>query len=396
MRIFNVILLALVATLTTTLPASAGDLAFGSDEYRSGLNVGLSEPAARDALLTGFSVTLSGKVEKDAHAMGFDVDIDGPVGQDLYAAGFSVKVAQPVGEDATISGATIRLGKDAAIGGNARLVGADIVIDAPISGNLLAAAGDLTINAPITGDAMITARTLTFGAGARISGTLTYSAPAAVAIAASVVAPERVHFTKTEASGQVDTVKQAIDQSTAHLWPSLFAVLVGVIVSLLFLVGIGALLLVLVPGKVDALRAMTLDGAGKSIAFGILGLSMLIGLIPISIMAIIGIPLVPVILLLIIAFWICGYLLGVHALAMSFANAFSTPSTALAWRLSVLAAGLCVLALLNFIPFIGWLANLLTVLLGMGGITRAVLRRWMVQADRPGQARAVAEPSSGL
>jgi hypothetical protein len=43
-------------------------------------------------------------------------------------------------------------------------------------------------------------------------------------------------------------------------------------------------------------------------------------------------------------------------------------------RLLVLAAAIILVALLNFIPFVGWVANYTLVLLGIGAMTRAVFQ----------------------
>lgn len=394
MRDFHKFLLAVAATLTMAFPAAADSLVFGGDAYHSGVNINLSEPVQRDALLGGFSVTLSGKVEKDAHAMGFDVDVDAPVGQDLYVAGFSVEVAKPVGEDLTASGGTVTIGKDAAIGGNARLFGGTVEIDAPIAGSLLVAAGDLTINGTVAGDVQLAVGKLAFGPDARIMGMLRYSAPAPIDIAASVVAPDRVQFTKTERGSQNETVQQTIDRSMPSFWPSFFSLVLGMIMTVVFLVVVAGVFLYLAPQLIEDLRVLSMDEPAKSIGFGVLGLSMLIGLVPISAMAIIGIPLIPVIALAIVVFWIAGYALGVYALSMRVAAAFMTLNPTLAVRLTVLAAGLCVFAILHFIPFLGWLANLLAVLLGMGGLTRALLKRWMARG-KP-NAVSVERPPSAL
>jgi hypothetical protein len=71
--------------------------------------------------------------------------------------------------------------------------------------------------------------------------------------------------------------------------------------------------------------------------------------------------------------WIFGYALGAYSVAMRVRAGFSSagdPSNIT--RILVFAASICVVALLNFIPFVGWVANYTLVLLGIGAMIRAL------------------------
>ena len=47
------------------------------------------------------------------------------------------------------------------------------------------------------------------------------------------------------------------------------------------------------------------------------------------------------------------------------------------WILVVLAVAVTLITLLNFIPFLGWVANYTLVLLGIGAMTSAIFE-WMI------------------
>lgn len=47
----------------------------------------------------------------------------------------------------------------------------------------------------------------------------------------------------------------------------------------------------------------------------------------------------------------------------------------------LLAAGLVALAVLNFIPIVGWLINLVVMLLGLGSITLLILERLLIRSE---------------
>jgi hypothetical protein len=112
----------------------------------------------------------------------------------------------------------------------------------------------------------------------------------------------------------------------------------------------------------------------KSISLGILGLSASIGLVPVSAMTLIGIPLVPIAFLLAFVFWIIGYLIGVFAISVRLTGAFRDVPSSAGGKLLLLTLGFIAAITLNFIPIIGWLINLALVFLGLGSIVLAGAR----------------------
>jgi hypothetical protein len=379
------IVLFVAAMLAT--PAVADDrITVGGDAYVSGARASLSDPSARDAFLSGFTVDLTGKVEKDVSAAGFDVDVNAPVGQDFYAAGFSIKVNQPIAEDVTAAGFSIYLGPQAAIGGNARLTAGSVEIDAPIAGSVIAAAGSLTMNGTVTGDARLTAGKLVFGPNAKIGGALTYFAAEPITIPASVIAADRVHYEKLEAKAVAETARQAMGEGRFGFWPTFATVLAAFVLLIAFLAAMAAMLFAFAPKLTEDLRADAMASPFRSILLGILGLSMIFGLMPVSMMTLIGIPLMPIILLGAIALWIAGYLLGAYGTSMHVAAAFNRTPQSPGARLLVLVIGLVIIAALNFIPIIGWLINLAVVFLGLGAIVVRVVLALANRRDAAAQA----------
>ena len=242
-------------------------------------------------------------------------------GGDLYAAGASVSVDGKVGRDLTASGFTVRLRKGANVAGNARIAGGSVRILAPIEGSLVVTAGRLEINAPVSGDASLTAAEISFGDDAKINGNLSYSAPSRIAIPASVIDPEKVTFTQITRPEAFKGLREGFGEGWSP-WPSFFAILFAFVLSIVFLTLIGAVLLAVIPGTVEAARERASNRAGMSLLAGFFGLAMLIGLVPVSGMTIIGIPFIPIAVLLIAAVWIVSYLLGVYAISLRIAGAF--------------------------------------------------------------------------
>ena len=102
---------------------------------------------------------------------------------------------------------------------------------------------------------------------------------------------------------------------------------------------------------------------------------MLFGLVLVTALTIIGLPFVPIAILVIIATWFLGYALGAYSVAMRLwvgLGGADDPSNMT--RLALLGGAIIFVALLNFIPFVGWVVNYTLVLLGVGAMTRAVLQ----------------------
>lgn len=356
-------------------PSSADDrITVGNDAYLSGNNTIATGASSRDAFFSGFNVDVQGRVEKDLHAAGFDVDVNAPVAGDSYAAGFSVDVTEPVGDDFTAAGCNIYLRERAAIGGNARITGCSIVIDSPVSGSLTAATGDLTLNGVIAGDALITVNTMKFGSSARINGNLTYHAREPIAIPAAVIAPERVRFQKIEVSSTVEQWRRSGERNLPMVWPSFLALLSAFALTILFLVLIAAVLSAFMPRQMALWKGEALAAPIKTLALGVLGLSMSVGLVPVSAMTLVGIPLIPFAMLLILVLWIVGYIVGAYALTSRLMAAFPSIPDSMGGRIVALAAVVTILALLNFIPVIGWLINLAVLFAGLGAMVMKAAR----------------------
>ena len=160
------------------------------------------------------------------------------------------------------------------------------------------------------------------------------------------------------------------------IFPTFAAVLFGFLITLLFFLALGALMLGFMPKRLENMRAGIADAPGKSVLVGVVGLSMLFGMVPIIGMTIIGLLFVPIAVLIIIVAWTLGYALGTYSVAMRVWSAFAAyEEPGNVTRLLVFAAAITLVAMLNFIPFVGWVVNYTLVLLGIGAMTRAFFYR---------------------
>ncbi len=348
----------------------------GGDLLAAGGRVEGTGAAPRDLLITGGRVLVNGPVAEDLYASGFSIDIAARVGADANAAGAQVTLGSEVGGDAVLAGAVLTVSDSADVAGNLRLFGASVTMDGAVSGALLISAGEARLNGPVSGDVMLNVANLSFGPEARIDGQLTLATSEDVDIPTEVIPSGRVTYVAIDTPEWREFDELAWEGMPQA--PSAAALAGGYLISLAFLLAVGAAFLALVPGRVASMRRMAIDRPGLTILLGFIGFSTLVGLVPVSAMTIIGLPLLPMAILTLILAWVLGYLLGAYVLAMAIARAAGLgDSPSLPIRIAVLAAAITGAALLNFIPFLGWIGNVALVFLGIGAMTEGLLRSFM-------------------
>ncbi|MEL6888694.1 MAG: hypothetical protein AAFO86_08285 [Pseudomonadota bacterium] len=351
----------------------------GGDTYVAGETVTQTLDAAGDVFVAGRSTTILGQTEGDFHSAAFDVVVDIDVAEDAYAAGATVTLKGTVGDGLSAAGFTVRTEASSRVAGNARLAGATVVVDGAIDGSLSAAGRDVLLNAPVAGDARITARSLRFGPDAVVLGRLTYTTDAPLEVPERVAPDARVTY---EAPSGASLLRQWEGMGDVTIFPTFASMFFGFLVTLLFFVLLGALALGFAPRQVSWLRKTIGASPGRTLLKGVVGLSILFGAIPVTGMTIVGIPFVPVAVLGIVLVWTLAYALGAYAVAMrvwiGLGGEMDPPTLT---RLAVLAAAIVAVALLNFIPFVGWVANYTLVLLGVGAMTHAAFLALVPDVD---------------
>lgn len=372
MRLFPFLSILLV----TAAPGLADPRASGMDRFVAG-HTGLPlQEMPGDVFAIGNGIILRGSATNDVHVAGFSVDVQMPVPEDLYASGGSVTIGAPVGSDLTAAGFSVRVAPGVEIAGNARLAGGSVAIDGPILGNMTVTGGDIMINAPIEGDVTARAEHLSFGADARIGGRLTYIAPAPITIQAAVIEPDRVTFRRDDGFSMTDWHRDWRMHDLPML-PTFLTMLSGSLMVLGFLTITGALCLMLAPALTERLRQSALEHPGASLLLGFLGLATLFGIVPVAVVTVVGIPLLPFAVLLILLAWTLGYLLGAYVLVDRMLRSVSDDGVGMVGRIGALAAVLLLFSLLNFIPVLGWMINVALMLFGLGALVRPLLFRLM-------------------
>ncbi len=376
------VILLTAALWVTPATAEPEQTKHGGDIFVSGSGTVHGLAAERDVFAGGNAVTLTGRVDEDIHASGFSVNIEAEALGDVYAAGANVTLRAPIGEDLSALGFTLRTSTTAVVAGNARLAGGTVTIDGPVRGALSVAGGEVILNSVIAGDAQITAASIRFGPDAVVTGQLNYTTPKELSVPERVAAPDRVSWKALDRAEMWEEARDNWDRQEYPVLPTFRALLASFFVTLAFFIVLGAIFLAFIPRQVQRLREAALAQPGLTLLSGVIGLSMLLGMVPISALTILGIPFIPFVLLAIVVLWTLGYVLGAYVVAMRFWQSFKPEGEpAIAVRLIVLALGITFASLLNFVPFLGWVVNFTLVLFGIGAITRALFDRLFGSVD---------------
>jgi hypothetical protein len=347
----------------------------GGDYYRGGSGSGDRLNAQRDVFASGASITVRGQAAGDTHVSGFDVDVELDT-KNLYAVGGAVAIWSEIAEDLTAIGGSVKTADRSRTGGNARLMGGTVTVNGKVDGALMAMGGEVIIDSAVNGDVRITAGRIEFGKGAQIGGSLIYSSPEQIDIPASVIPADRVTY-RPMALGRMFERGEMWKMREMPIFPAFLSIFVGFLITLAFILLIAAMLLSFSPKTVEERRKEALARPGLNLLIGVLGLSVLFGMVPVTGMTIVGIPFIPIIILATFLAWALGYVLGAYIIGMRLWTGLGGDEPALLGRLLVIAVTVTVIGLVNFIPFIGWLVNFAVVLLGIGSITTGGLERYL-------------------
>ena len=213
----------------------------GRDTFIAAETVSETLDTPGDTFVSARTANARGVARGDLHVAGFDVSIDAETTEDLYGAGFTVTIRGKTSEDLTVAGFTVRSESSAEIGGNARMFGRSVTIESPVSGALTVTGQDVVLNAPVSGDTHILAKSISFGPDAVVAGTLTYSTDTELDVPDRVAPAERVvfeEFTYGDAWDEWDEMRKEMP-----IFPTFASMFFGFLISLLFYVVLGMLML---------------------------------------------------------------------------------------------------------------------------------------------------------
>ncbi|OGD63736.1 hypothetical protein A2160_03605 [Candidatus Beckwithbacteria bacterium RBG_13_42_9] len=278
------------------------------------------------------------------------IDINDEVQGDLYVVGQSVKVSAPVHGDLLIAG-----GK--------------VVVSGPVDQNLRVVGGQVEVSGSVGRNATIVGGQVILADTARIAGNLALVAKEATISSKAFVAGES--YIKTAPKKQVERFK------FENLMPQLAKVAVGGLIALLILKLLSTLAsgLLLTAIFSKCLRQMLIKSrgqAGNSLLWGLVA-SIVVPLVALfAFLTLIGIPLSLILFASLAIGWYIGRLIGISLVGFWLIEKLSQ-SKDVAKELNLYLAfllGLVIFTILEFVPFVGWLIQLLLTWIGLGVLVK--------------------------
>ena len=295
--------------------------------------------------------------------LGADVNISEAVEGPVHAAGGNVTLDAPVNGDVRMAGGTVTVGNTAVVSDNVSLAGGTVVVDGSIKGKLRAAGGTVRIDGSIAGDASIAAGTLELGPHARIEGKLKFRGgdlrqdPAAQ-IVGGVDHRERRSFPHRHHEATVE-------ERFSHGW----AWSAGLMV-------LAALIAAALPGASQRMAQELRDRPWITPLVGLVALTTIPIAAVLVMITIIGIPVGVLALIAYAALLLLGYVwIAVVVGAMLLDRVKPETAARTASRIGAAVLAMLVLALLVRVPYLGGLVKLGALVVGVGMIVAAVLRR---------------------
>ncbi|OGZ43220.1 MAG: hypothetical protein A3J55_02380 [Candidatus Ryanbacteria bacterium RIFCSPHIGHO2_02_FULL_45_17b] len=334
-----------------------------NDVYLGGSSVSSAGIVTGDVIAGGGQVLISGDVSGDVLVGGGNVTILSHVGDDVRAGGGTVLLQARIDGDAIIGGGQVTLGGEG-VGGDAVVGGGVVQIDAPVSGSVRVAGGDVYINAPIAGDVTVKADMLTLGRNAVISGNLFYKATKELTQEDGAVVRGRVDFQQRERK----------DVPRALVGAFISIAMIGRFLMLLFsslLVGLSFRRF----GKkfIDTASANMLGELGKGlvvcIATPIISSVLFVTIIgiPLGVLGLLGF------VMLVLATWIVTPLL----VGNMFFQYVLKKESGVSWQ--TITVGTVVFSMLGLVPFIGWLAQIILLVISLGAVCSTkwdIVKEW--------------------
>lgn len=315
----------------------------------------VNEDVLNDLYIAGGDVTINGNVGQDLVVAGGRVVVMGDVLGDIRVIGGQVSIYGKVGEDVLAAGGQIDIGKKSFIYGNLYVASGALTLDGQVKGELKGYMGAAILNGTIGKDVNITVEDKLFiNPAAKILGNLEYKSRAEVTIPAEVVTGKTA-FTVLERG---DFMKKF---TVWFLMKKLIMYASSLLLALLF--AFYAPKFVISAGEKIHKSALKAFGIGLLTIFGVVigGIILLMTMvgIPLALIAFAGLAMVAYVGQICVASWIGG---------MMFSYKKGKTEAGKMKIFGIWALALFIYHAVCLIPFVGWAANMVLCITGIGAL----------------------------
>lgn len=301
-----------------------------------------------DVYLAGRNIKMFGSTDDDAFLFGRSVEVSGIISDMLVSAGEIVRVEGNIGGDLFMAGKELRIMESAQITGHTFLAGENIRFDGEVlEGRVRLAGNSITVNGRFNRDVIIYSSDVIFGPEySAVGGTKLVSKRSVYRENLGVIPPN---------------LEIEIRQ------PKVLPALMFKVLFYLSLLVTGLVLLLLFRSTSIDMQRFSIDRFWKNTGVGVLTLLLTPFVILLLIIPVITIPLAGLTGLLFgfglfVSYLLVAFIFGVQFL-LWFQKEPSDSSLYLA-----LAIGLLLIAILNNLPFVGWIFSILLLFFGLGSL----------------------------
>lgn len=313
---------------------------------------------ANDLYIAGGDITINGNVGQDLVVAGGRVVVMGDVLGDVRVLGGQVSIYGKVGEDVLAAGGQVDIGKKAFINGNLYVASGVLHLDGQVKGELKGYMGAAVLNGTVGKDVNLEVNNnseedkFIIDPAARILGNLDYKARAEIIVPAGVV-QGKATFVKLER-------EELMKKFTAWFFlEKLFVYASSLLLALLFVVY--APKFVISAGEKIHHSALKSFGIGLLAIFGVIfgGIILMFTMVgvPLALIAFAALAIAGYIGQIFVASWIGG---------MMFSYKNGKVEAGKMKLFGIWALALFIYHAVSLIPFVGWAANMVLFLAGIG------------------------------
>lgn len=332
--------------------------------FASGDQVLILGTVEGDVYCAGGMVQIDGTINGDLLVAGGSVIINGLVSDDVRAAGGNFECSGNIGKNLTVAGGNVHLLKTAVVGGGLLAAGGEIRVGGDVGRDVRVAGGQVQFEGIVGGNVRCAAEQVLTLPGAAIHGDLY----------AIVKDPRHAQIAPGTVDGSVEVTTEKpeirgsiLGFSVGHFW---FKIVWAVSLLITAIV-----LIFLIPRSVEACGRAIWQHPGWSLLWGFVGLIVT----PIAAIALclilVGIPLG--IFLFVLYLW--SLYLSQMALGVVVGQRVFMPESTGRLMLAAIA-GIVLVQVLTFVPYLRTLVVIAGLLLGLGGIIEAVRQRFASRA----------------
>ncbi len=325
-----------------------------------GRTVRIDGEVTGDLIAFAQSIEINGAVLGDIIAFGRIIEVDGRAGGGFAGFGQVIRIGDSIGQSVYGFGQSIRSSRDATIEGDLFAFGENISVGSSVGRNVTVFGSTLTLSGEVKRDVTFGGRLATVQSSASIGGNLDVKLPdeenLAVHSAATVAGETIVDFPRPD---QEEEEEDGMPSVWNIAWTALW--LVTAFLS-------GLLLLWALP----ALRRVPLDNLNGILTSAGLGFVLVTAtpvLAVVLAVTLIGLPAG----LVIAAAWALSLYVSKIVVAHFLGNALLRPKQRdVRSMLLPLLAGLVLVLIAVSLPYVGWVINLLLVIIGLGAMGQAL------------------------